>query len=323
MNDGEEKSNTKFFLIGIVAVAVIGFGIWAKRTYQTPMRITPKEGHLLAEKFGKDKMDSVTVAPLPDADDSPQAGTNNANIAPRKNVTSQTILTPEQYAQSTNHWITGRVALKGAPPAEKPLPLDPECQADAKANNLPPAMTRNFVVGTNGGLADVVVTLLNGPGEMPGHILEPLTIHIRGCQIQPYVSAAVAGQIVRIKSHDSEFYDMKGFPTNIPNAMIDFAIIPGAPPPEVAFTNPEEFMRIFTEKRRWIKGFLTVVTHPFVSVTDTNGQFRIPLPPVANAEVKIHHPLLPPLTKTVKLREKTDASAEFVLEYQPPKETAK
>ncbi|MGB0578334.1 MAG: hypothetical protein ACPGVU_01410 [Limisphaerales bacterium] len=322
MSDSEENSTAKFYVIGVAVVVFIGFASWAYRSYQKPMRITPKEGHILADKFGDSKLDSATVAPLPGTTPDSNEGEKKGNATSRP-TTLRPALTKEQYRESTNAWLTGRVTLKGTPPAEKPLELDPECQADVKRLKLSTPLTRDYVMGTNGGLANVLVSVMNPPGDMPGELLEPLTIEIRGCQFHPFLTAVMTGQEIMIRNRDTDFHLLKGFPTNIPNPIIDFALLPGAPPPSVRFVNPEDFISIYTDQRRWMKGSISVLAHPFFGVTDSNGWFRIPRPPAGATRLQARHLLLPPAVQTVALNAKTNAPVHFVLEYQAPKEAAK
>lgn len=318
----EEKSNVRSILIGLGVVLVSGFVFWAYRSYQKPVRITPKEGHVLADKFGDEKLDSEKVAPLPGA--TPITPTDGQQAAPgTSSATSRPALTKEQFEASTNAWLTGRVVLKGTPPAERPLELDAECQSDVERLKIPTPMTRDFVTGTNSGLANVIVTVMNPPGDMSGDVLDGVTIHIRGCQIHPYVTAVMSGQQVSIRNHDMDFHEIKGYPTNFPNAVVDFALLPNAPPANVSFTREEDLINLYTDKRRWIKGYLAVATHPYFGVTDSNGWFRIPLPPAGDTQLRALHPLLPPVIETVVLGQKTNAPVQLVLEYQPPKKAAK
>src|SRR5438093_5297716 len=80
--------------------------------------------------------------------------------------------------------ITGKITLKGTPPPEKELPLDPQC---GKLHNQKPK-TRFYVVGAGGELADVFVYIKDG---LDGKTFEPpatpVVLDQKGCEYTPYV----------------------------------------------------------------------------------------------------------------------------------------
>src|SRR6185295_15577594 len=76
--------------------------------------------------------------------------------------------------------ITGKVTLKGTPKAEVPIDLGPQCGKFAK-----PATTRHYVVGKDGGLANVFVYLKDAkPAPVTA---EPPVLDQIGCMYVPYV----------------------------------------------------------------------------------------------------------------------------------------
>src|SRR5205814_481873 len=82
--------------------------------------------------------------------------------------------------------ITGKVTLKGTPPAEKELPVaDGFCGPGSTAKVF---KGRVFRTGADSGLADVVVYLKDAPAggaaKTQGSVLDQ-----KGCQYEPYVSA--------------------------------------------------------------------------------------------------------------------------------------
>src|SRR5947199_3914855 len=77
--------------------------------------------------------------------------------------------------------ITGKVTLKGTPPKEKDIPQikdDPNCGK----LHTGPATTRHYVVGANGELANVVVTLVGAKGGSAGASAAPVVMDQKGCE---------------------------------------------------------------------------------------------------------------------------------------------
>src|SRR5258707_79680 len=86
--------------------------------------------------------------------------------------------------------VSGKITLKGTPPAEKviaPLKEDPNC---GKLRTEVPT-THFFVVGAGGELADVIVSL-QGPtinGKSTGAAAAPVTLDQKGCEYVPSILA--------------------------------------------------------------------------------------------------------------------------------------
>ncbi len=80
--------------------------------------------------------------------------------------------------------ITGTVTLKGTPPKEKditPIMEDANC---SKLHTTMPT-TRFYVVGENGGLADVVVSLQGISGKSTGASAPPVVLDQKAVSILP------------------------------------------------------------------------------------------------------------------------------------------
>src|SRR5271170_5177417 len=94
--------------------------------------------------------------------------------------------------------ITGVITLKGTPPAEKeitPLEDDPTCGPLQKEKPT----THFYVVGANGGLADVVVSLKGVTGQSTGASATPAVLDQKGCVYLPQILAVQTGQKIVVK----------------------------------------------------------------------------------------------------------------------------
>src|SRR5881394_2616049 len=76
--------------------------------------------------------------------------------------------------------ITGKITLKGTPPPEKDLPLDPTC-----GKIHPTKKTRLYVVGKNGELADTFIYLKEGVKGTSFPSADPVLIDQHGCEYNP------------------------------------------------------------------------------------------------------------------------------------------
>src|SRR5262245_14126575 len=105
--------------------------------------------------------------------------------------------------------IAGKVTLKGTPKAEIEIPLTPSC---GKLNPNPKVTTRQYVVGKDGGLANVFVYLKDAkaaPATGEGPVLDQV-----GCMYEPYVMGVVTNQKFKIKNSDPELHNVHATPKN-------------------------------------------------------------------------------------------------------------
>src|SRR5437773_9804362 len=102
--------------------------------------------------------------------------------------------------------ITGKVTLKGTPKPELEIPLTPSC---AKVNPGK-VTTRHYVVGKDGGLANVFVYLKDAKSAAP--VAEPPILDQVGCMYEPYVMGVVTGQKFKIRNSDSELHNVHATP---------------------------------------------------------------------------------------------------------------
>lgn len=172
--------------------------------------------------------------------------------------------------------ITGKVFLKGTPPPEKaitPLKNDPNC--GKLVSGMP--MTQFYVVGKDGGLADVVVKLKGVDAKSTGPSAPPLEIDQKGCEYHPYVSAVQTGQKIIIKNSDPVLHNVHATP-DVPGNLgdnLNVAQMPGSPPLEVSFAKPEDFLRFKCDVHPWMFAYVTVVDNPYFAVTGKDGSYKI------------------------------------------------
>jgi len=197
--------------------------------------------------------------------------------------------------------ISGRVTLKGTPPAEIQIVLDPT-SAKLRPNGL---TTRHYLVSPKGGLANVFVWIKSGlTNYNSGAATEPVVMEFRGARLEPYVIGVLTNQPVRFASSDPMLQNVHCTPRSPGNREFNFAFAPrtatiGEPwykaiyrrlalwrRPISAGTRPvfgvaEPFVRVKCDVHPWEFGYICVADHPFFAVSDEDGAFRFPagLPP--------------------------------------------
>jgi plastocyanin len=208
--------------------------------------------------------------------------------------------------------ITGKIVLKGTPPAEKaitPLKNDPNC---GKLVTGTP-MTEFYVVGDGGGLRDVVVVLVGAEGKSTGASAAPLLIDQKGCEYQPYVAAVQTGQKIVVKNSDPVLHNVHATPTVAGNQEENLAQMPGGANLEFSFAKPEEFLRFKCDVHPWMFSYLTVVDHPYFAVTGKDGVYKIANVPPGKYTLKAMHRKAGEVSQEIEV---TDAGASADLAIQ-------
>ena len=166
-----------------------------------------------------------------------------------------------------NASVSGIVSLLGQPPREIPIVLGPSCGRFA-----PPATTRHYVTGPDGGLANVFIYLVDAkssPVSGPGPLLDQIN-----CMYEPYVLGVGVKQKFGIRNSDPEFHNVHA--TARVNKEFNFAQAPRSPLLFKSFDKPEVLVRLKCDVHPWMFAYIGVVDHPWFAVSDTNGVYSLP-----------------------------------------------
>ena len=131
--------------------------------------------------------------------------------------------------------------------------------------------TRHYVVNSEGGLANVFV-YADLDRKYSAHSTQVLLDQV-GCTYEPYVLGVQTGQRLEIRNSDPEMHNVHFTPKRNPE--INFSQHKGGVNYKV-FDKPELFMRVKCDVHPWMFAYVSVSSHPFYAVTDTNGVFRLP-----------------------------------------------
>lgn len=273
----------------LIAAVLGGFGCGEASRRDAPATTPPPAGAAASANKVGNPSSSVTVPPP-------------AVVAP-----------PVVVPVATNQlMITGRVRLRGTPPPETELQIDPDC---ARVRGGRPVTTHSYVVGADSGLAEVFVHLSTGLAarRYPPPV-EPVVIKTIGCEFQPCVTAAQTGQRILFPNGDAMLHNIQADPTTPGRPSINKAQIPNGPVSTFVFDYPELFLRFKTDVHYWMKAYVCVVEHPFFAVTDTNGVFHLPLPPPGRYEIEAVHRRAGKSVQTIEVEADKELAVRFTLE---------
>lgn len=172
--------------------------------------------------------------------------------------------------------VKGVVKFEGTAPKGTRIDMsqDPLC---AKAHSTP-ATTEDFVVGSDGGFANVVVYVSAGlPAQNSQPPAQPAVLEQKGCQYKPHVLALQAGQKLDVVNSDETTHNIHPNPNN--NREWNMTQ-PHGMPLEQTFAREEIAIPVKCNVHPWMKGYIAVFKHPYFAVTDKSGNFEIKdLPP--------------------------------------------
>lgn len=166
--------------------------------------------------------------------------------------------------------VTGRAILRGTPPPEKQIALDPTCGR----LHTKPMTTRHFIVGETGGLANVFVYVKSGAVSLGPPVAQNVLLDQVGCEFQPYVLGVQVNQTLLVRNSDPLMHNVHITPMqNRERTVAQRAR--GMTTPFV-FQRPEVLVRFKCDVHPWMFAYAGVVDHPWFAVTDKNGKFTLP-----------------------------------------------
>jgi len=181
--------------------------------------------------------------------------------------------------------ITGTVKLDGAAPHMKGIDMakDPYC---SKAHASDPGHLETYVVGADGGLANVVLYIsegLTGPAANVTSTTEPV-FDQKNCMYTPHVLALNVDQKFKVTTSDQTTHNIHPLPNPMTgNIPWNQSQPPGAAPVEKSW-KATEVIPVQCNIHPWMHGWFVVVKGPYAT-TDTKGSYTINNVPPGNYTV--------------------------------------
>jgi plastocyanin len=212
--------------------------------------------------------------------------------------------------------IIGTVTLKGTPPKEKditPVMEDANC---SKLHTTVPT-THFYVVGANGALADVVVSLQGIGGKSTGASAPPMVLDQKGCEYVPSIFAVQTGQKIIVRNSDPVLHNVHDVPAaGSGNAEKNEAQLPNGPDLTFSFDKPELFLKFKCDVHQWMFAWCSVFDHPYFAVSGKDGTFKIANVPPGKYKIEAAHRKAGTVTQEVEVKEGGPAKVDFTLEVK-------
>jgi plastocyanin len=194
--------------------------------------------------------------------------------------------------------ITGNVVFAGKPPALKPLPMEAEPVCHKKHGGKP-GPNEALVLGSGSTMGNIMVWVSKGlpAGKTWPASKTPVVLDQDGCVYKPHVMGIMVGQPYRILNSDGILHNIHTLPK------INPAFNRGQPATvkemTTSFPKPENMFQVKCDVHPWMSAYIGVFTHPFFSVTGTDGKFTISDLPAGTYEITAWHERLGTQTASI------------------------
>jgi plastocyanin len=169
--------------------------------------------------------------------------------------------------------VTGVVTFDGKVPTIRPLAMeaDPAC---AKMH-AKPAPNEMLVLGSGNTMGNILVWVSKGlpSGKTWPAPKTPVTLDQKGCTYVPHVMGIMVGQPYRILNSDGILHNIHTLPKVNPS--FNKGMPATLKETSTVFAKPEAVFNIKCDVHPWMSAYVAVFTHPFYSVTGTDGKFNI------------------------------------------------
>ena len=169
--------------------------------------------------------------------------------------------------------VTGTVTFDGKAPALRPLAMDAD-PACAKKHSGPVA-NEMLVLGSGNTMGNIMVFVSKGlpAGKTYPAPKTPVVMDQKGCMYVPHVMGVMVGQPYKILNSDGVLHNVHTLPKV--NKAFNQAMPPTRKEATTTFDKEEAIFHTKCDVHPWMSAYVGVFSHPFFSVTSTDGKFTI------------------------------------------------
>jgi plastocyanin len=237
-----------------------------------------------------------TAQPTPGAETAPAASTAPAGA--------------QQAQPSGGSSITGTVTFAGKAPTLPALTMDAD-PACVKIHSGKPAPNEMLVLGSGNTMGNIMVWVSDGlpAGKTWPAPETPVVLDQKGCTYEPHVMGIMVGQSYRILNSDGILHNIHTLPKI--NRSFNRAMPATLKETTTTFDKPENVFQIKCDVHPWMSAYIGVFTHPFYSVTGTDGEFAISGLEAGTYEITAWHERLGTQTASITVGDKETKTQDF------------
>lgn len=214
--------------------------------------------------------------------------------------------------------VTGTIHFEGEAPTFRPISMEADAACAAKHSG--PVYPEAVVLGSNNTLQNVFVYVKSGLGDLSFAVpSEPVELDQDGCMYIPHVLGLQAQQNLEVVTNDDTTHNIHPIPTV--NREWNVSQPPGAEPIVRSFSRPEASIPVKCNQHPWMTAYLHVLSHPFFSVSGSDGTFEISGLPPGTYEIEAIHEHYGAMTQQVTVEANGSETVDFNynadMAYQP------
>lgn len=167
--------------------------------------------------------------------------------------------------------LMGTISFSGTPPG----PFGIDTSADPVCEKANPELLTDQVVVTDQKLANVVIYVRGEMLNWYSFDAPPADVMLehKDCRYVPHVLGIQIHQTLKILNSDETTHNTHPTPKN--NREWNQSQPPGSTALEQRFASPELFIPFKDNQHPWEKAYVGVFSHPFFSVSGTDGSYKI------------------------------------------------
>jgi len=175
--------------------------------------------------------------------------------------------------------FSGRVVLTGNVPALAPLIAKGADVKDANVCSAEEVPDERLVLGSDNGVANVFISIVKAPKGSPDPVVsdEAVIFDQKNCRFLPHCLTVPVGQTVKVLSADDAAHNTHTNPNRNTAVSTLVAANDREGKLELVYKSAErEPFRVTCDFHGWMVAWHFPVDHPYVAITDADGNFEIP-----------------------------------------------
>jgi|SRR6185295_15214222 len=171
--------------------------------------------------------------------------------------------------------VFGSIKFEGAPPVMEPIRAGGSAYCVRNGRGI---VDEGVSITSDKKLRNVIVYVRSGQeGRSYETPAMPVVLDQQKCVYVPHVLTLMVNQKLMVRNSDPTFHNVHGL--SQANPPFNFAQTEKGAENALSFDHPEPPFHIGCDLHRWMGAFVGVFDHPFHTISGTNGNFELRLPP--------------------------------------------